>query len=96
MLEFISNLIPDFAYYFLDKMLLKKTITIELDKIPETDEDMCLAVAQFCAEKNLTYEFEKRSHPLIAIIDGRKYEITKRFVKYYRVNMWVLRCEEID
>lgn len=76
-------------------MFFKKRFTIELDSIPETNEEMCLAVAQYCAEHNVSYEFEKRTYPLIAMIDGHKYEITKRFVKHYGVNLWVLRGIEI-
>ena len=29
------------------------------------------------------------------MLDGIKYEITKKFVKHYHVNLWVLRCTKI-
>ena len=51
-------------------MFVKKNFTIEMDNIPKTVDDMCLAVAKYCAENNLSYEFTKRTEPLIAIIDG--------------------------
>ena len=76
-------------------MFFKKNFTIEMDTIPKTVDDMCLAVAGYCAENNLWYEFIKRTEPLIAIIDGRQYEITKRFTRHYHVNLWVLRCKEM-
>ena len=77
-------------------MFFKKKFTIELDTIPETNEDICIAVAEYCATNNLSFEFVKRTHPVIAIIDGHKYEITKRFTKHYRINLWVLRCNEMN
>ncbi|MBO5160455.1 MAG: DUF4318 domain-containing protein [Lachnospiraceae bacterium] len=75
--------------------MFKRKFIIELDTIPETNEDICLAVAEYCATYNLPFEFIKRTHPLITIIDGRKYKITKCFTKVHRINLWVLRCEEI-
>ena len=75
--------------------IFKKKLTIELDDIPKTNEDICFAVAKYCVEHNMQYEFIKRTEPVIAILDGTKYEITKRFVKHYQVNLWVLRCTKI-
>ncbi len=75
--------------------MFKQKITIELDDIPKTSEDICLAVAKYCVENNMQYEFLKRTEPVIAIIDGTKYEIKKVFTKRYRVNLWVLRCTKI-
>ena len=77
-------------------MFFEKDFTIELDTIPKSSEDICLAVARYCAENNLSYEFVKRTEPVIAVIDGCKFEITKQFTKRYRVNLWVLRCKEIS
>ena len=75
--------------------IFKQKITIELDDIPKTNEDICLAVAKYCVENNMQYEFLKRTDPVIAMIDGTKYEIKKVFTKRYRVNLWVLRCIKI-
>ena len=77
-------------------MFFKKRLTIELDTIPQTNEDICLAIAKHCAEFNLPYEFISRGYPVVAMIDGCKYQITKQFAKRYWVNLWVLRCKEID
>lgn len=77
-------------------MLFKRKLTIELDTIPETNEEICLAIAAYCAEKNLTFEFIKRTYPVIAIIDGHKYEIRKQFTTISRIKLWVLRCKEIE
>ena len=57
---------------------------------------ICFAVASYCAEFNLSYEFISRGYPVVATIDGCKYQITKQFTTRYRVNLWVLRCKEID
>ena len=70
-------------------------ITIELDDIPKTNEDICLAVAKYCGENGRQYEFLKRTEPVIAIIDGTKYEIKKEFTKIFLINLWVLRCIKI-
>ena len=43
----------------------------------------------------MQYEFLKRTEPVIAIIDGTKYEIKKEFTKICRINLWVLRCTKI-
>ena len=75
--------------------MFKKKITIELDDIPKTNEDICVAVAKYCVENNMQYEFLKRTEPVIAMIDGTKYEIIKTFTRRYRVNLWVLRCTKI-
>ena len=77
-------------------MFFLKNFTIEMDDIPKTVDDMCLAIAKYCAENDLSYEFIKRTEPLIAIIDGRQYEITKTFTRRYHVNLWVLRCKEMQ
>ena len=54
-----------------------------------------MEVAKYCAEHNMQYEFLSRTEPIVAMLDGTKYEITKRFVKHYQVNLWVLRCTKI-
>lgn len=77
-------------------MFFKRRLTIELDTIPETNEDICFAVAKHCAEFSLPFEFISRGYPVVATIDGRKYRITKQFTTISRVNLWVLRCEEVD
>ena len=77
-------------------MFFKKRLTIEPDTIPETNEDICFAVAKYCAEFNLPCEFISRDYPVVATIDGCKYQITKQFAHRFRVNLWVLRCKEID
>ena len=69
------------------------------DEIPLPDAylpALCFAVASYCAEFNLSYEFISRGYPVVATIDGCKYQITKQFTTRYRVNLWVLRCKEID
>lgn len=76
-------------------MFFKKSFHIIPDTVPETNEEICLAVAKYCAENNSAFEFIKRTHPLIAMIDGTKYEITKKFTKMHRINVWVLQCKEI-
>ena len=77
-------------------MFFKKRLTIELDTIPQTNEDICFAVAKHCAEFNLPYEFISRGYPVVATINGCKYQITKQFTQRFRVNICVLRCKEID
>ena len=77
-------------------MFFKKKLTIELDSIPQTNEDICLGVAKYCAAFNLPYEFISRGYPVVATIAGCKYQITKQFAKRYHINLWVLRCKEID
>ena len=77
-------------------LFFKKRFTIELDTVPQTNEDICFAIAKYCAEFNLSYEFIHRGYPVVAIIDGCKYQITKQFANRYGVNLWVLRCNEID
>ena len=67
--------------------MFKQKITIELDDIPKTSEDICLAVAKYCGENGMQYEFLKRTEPVIAIIDGTKYEIKKEFTKICRINL---------
>lgn len=76
-------------------MLFGHNFTIEPEIIPETAEDICFAVAKYCGERNLNFEFESRADPLIAKINGRRYKITKHFARHYRINLWVLRCREI-
>ena len=77
-------------------MRFKRRLTIDLDTIPQTNEDICLAVGKYCAEFNLPYEFISRDYPVVATIGGCKYQITKQFAQRFRVNLWVLRCKEID
>ena len=38
----------------------------------------------------------KRTSPVIAMIDGRKYEIKKTYQTVRLLNCWVLSCREID
>ena len=75
--------------------IFKQKITIECNEVPKTSEDICLEVAKYCVEHNMQYEFLSKTAPIVAILDGTKYEITKRFVKRYYVNLWVLRCTKI-
>ena len=77
-------------------MFFRNQLTIELDTIPKTNEDICFGIAKYCAEFHLPYEFISTGYPVEATINGRKYQITKQFVKRYRVNLWVLRCRQID
>ena len=77
-------------------MRFKRRLTIDLDTIPQTNDDICFGVAKYCAEFNLPYEFISRGYPVVAIIDGCKFQITKQFTKRYWMNLWVLRCKEID
>ena len=77
-------------------MLFKRSFIIELDEIPKSSDDVCFAVAKYCAENQLSYEFLKRTEPVIAIIDGVKYEIERKYIRRYVINCWVLRCREID
>ena len=75
--------------------MFKQKFIIELDDVPKTSEDVCLAVAKYCGENGRQYEFLKRTEPVIAIIDGTKYEIKKEFTKICRINLWILRCTKI-
>ena len=77
-------------------MRLRKRLLIIPDTVPETDEDICFAVAEHCAEQQLTYEFLSRAHPVIVLVDGHKYEITKRLAPSYCTTVWILRGKEID
>ncbi|CUO11619.1 TPA: DUF4318 domain-containing protein [Clostridium perfringens] len=76
--------------------MFKKGFLIDLDVEPKTDEDICLEVAKYCGKDGLTFEFIKRTSPVIAMIDGTKYEIQKRYQKVRLLNCWVLSCREID
>ena len=76
--------------------LTKKGLIIELDKIPENSTIIHDAVVKYCDDNNMTCEFLEETYPLVALIDGRKYEITKEYRKMYRVNCWVLHCREMD
>ena len=76
-------------------MFWNRGFTIEPEQIPETPEDICFAVAKYCAERDMDFEFEKREYPVIARIDGRRYEITKKYTHRYGFNLWILRCKQI-
>lgn len=75
--------------------IFKQTFIIDCDEIPKTREDICLEVAKYCAKNNMQYEFLSRTEPIIAMLDGTKYEIKKKFTKTYRVKLWVLICTKI-
>ncbi|MGG5461218.1 DUF4318 domain-containing protein [Clostridium sp. B9] len=75
--------------------MFKKGFLIELDSIPKTDDEICLEVAKYCGKNNLPFEFIKRTSPIVAMIEGDKYEITKKY-QIGRVNCWVLSCREVD
>ena len=77
-------------------MLFDRSFTIEPDNVPDTPQEICFAVAKYCGENNLDYEFETREYPVIARIGHRRYKITKEFTKRFRINLWVLRCKEIQ
>ncbi|MDU7069641.1 MAG: DUF4318 domain-containing protein, partial [Clostridium perfringens] len=53
-------------------------------------------VAKYCGKDGLAFEFIKRTSPVIAMIDGRKYEIKKTYQRVRLLNCWVLSCREID
>lgn len=76
--------------------MFKKGFLIELDDIPKNDEDICMSIAKYCGKNNLSFEFIKRTSPVIAIIDGNKYEIIKKMQRVKIANCWVLSCKEID
>lgn len=75
--------------------MFKKGFLIELDDIPKTDDDICIEVAKYCGRNNLYFEFLKRTSPIVAIIDGTKYEITKKLQRVKIINCWVLHCKEV-
>ena len=75
---------------------VKKRFLIELDNIPKKDEEICLAIEKHCGENSLPFEFLKRTVPIIAMIDGSKFEITKQMQRARVANCWVLHCKEID
>lgn len=75
--------------------MFKKGFLIELDSIPKTDDEICLEVAKYCGKNNLPFEFIKRTSPIVAMIEGDKYEITKKY-QTCRVNCWVLSCREVE
>ena len=76
--------------------MARKCFFIDLDDMPKTDEDICLEVAKYCGKDGLAFEFIKRTSPLIAMIDGTKYEIQKKYQTVRLLNCWVLSCSEID
>ncbi|PWW85022.1 hypothetical protein CYK87_01930 [Clostridium perfringens] len=76
--------------------MARKCFFIDLDDMPKTDEDICLEVAKYCGKDGLAFEFIKRTSPVIAMIDGTKYEIQKRYQTVRLLNCWVLSCREID
>ncbi|HHQ4327207.1 TPA: DUF4318 domain-containing protein [Clostridium perfringens] len=76
--------------------MARKCFFIDLDDMPKTDEDICLEVAKYCGKDGLAFEFIKRTSPVIAMIDGTKYEIQKKYQTVRLLNCWVLSCSEID
>ncbi|MEG2935273.1 MAG: DUF4318 domain-containing protein [Clostridium sp.] len=76
--------------------MFKKGFLIELNDIPKTDDDICIEVAKYCGQNNFTFEFIKRTSPITAIIDGNKYEVTKKFQKVRLMNCWILSCREVE
>ena len=76
--------------------MARKCFFIDLDDMPKTDEDICLEVAKYCGKDGLAFDFIKRTSPVIAMIDGTKYEIQKRYQTVRLLNCWVLSCREID
>lgn len=76
--------------------MFKKGFLIDLDSNPKTDDDICLEIAKYCGKNNLPFEFVKRTSPVIAMIEGSKYEITKKYQKARLLNCWVLHCREVD
>ena len=76
--------------------MARKCFFIDLDDMPKTDEDICLEVAKYCGKDGLDFEFIKRTSPVIAMIDGTKYEIKKTYQTVRLLNCWVLSCREID
>ncbi|EJT5930884.1 DUF4318 domain-containing protein [Clostridium perfringens] len=76
--------------------MARKCFFIDLDDMPKTDEDICLEVAKYCGKDGLAFEFIKRTSPVIAMIDGTKYEIQKKYQTVRLLNCWVLSCREID
>lgn len=76
--------------------MIKKGFFIELDFVPRSDEEICLGVAKYCGKNNYSYDFLRRTSPIIAIIDGSKYEIVKKYQHVRSMNCWVLKCREID
>lgn len=77
-------------------MFFKKRLTIIPDIVPETNEDICQGIAAYCAEFQLPYEFISRSYPVVAIIDGCKYQVLKQLTRRHLATFWILRCREID
>jgi len=82
--------------FYKRKPIDKKRFLIELDDIPKTDEEICLAIAKHCGENSLPFEFLKKTAPIINTIDGGKFEITKKMQRVRVANCWVLHCKEID
>lgn len=59
----------------------KKCFFIDLEDMPKIDEYICLEVAKYCGKDGLAFDFIKRTSLVIAMIDGTKYEIQKRYKK---------------
>ena len=76
--------------------MARKCFFIDLEDMPKTDEDICLEVAKYCGKDGLAFDFIKRTSPVIAMIDGTKYEIQKTYQTVRLLNCWVLSCREID
>lgn len=76
--------------------MFKKGFLIDLDVEPKTDDEICLEVAKYCGKNGLPFEFIKRTSPVVAMIEGTKYEIKKTYHNGMKLNCWVLSCVEID
>lgn len=77
-------------------MKFRKRLTIVPDIVPQTNEDICHGIARHCAEYNLPYEFLSRAYPVVAIVDGCKYEFTKKLTRRWVATFWALYGREID
>ena len=76
-------------------MTFRKRLTIIPDIPPQTKEDICCGIAMHCAEFNLPYEFLCRSYPVVAIIDGHKYEFTKKLTRRWLATFLALYGREV-
>lgn len=75
-------------------MIFKKRLTIFPDIPPVTNEDICFGIAAYCAENQLPYEFVSRAYPVIVVIDGYRYEVTRQLTRRILATFWTLRCKE--
>lgn len=78
-----------------EKSMFKKGFLIELDDIPNTDEDICREVQKYCKDNELACEIIDSTTPIVAKIGESKYEVTKKYQRVKYVNCWVLNCKEI-